>query len=249
MLIYSIVFITGLILGSFLNVVIYRLKELETIVLTRSHCPECKAELKWYDLIPFLSFIMLKTKCRYCGKPISWQYPLVEFGTALMFVLIFWQFGNTLGAYFLMLITLFLIVIFVYDLLHSIIPDEMVYPAIIIALIYLVIGNMANFKLALISALIGGGFFIILYLLGKGKWMGFGDVKLGVLMGLLLPYPKILPALFIAFVLGTIVGLILIVFKKKTIKSEVPFGPFLIIGTYFAIFYGDKILNWYLQLF
>ncbi|MCL5795052.1 MAG: prepilin peptidase [Patescibacteria group bacterium] len=261
MLIYFIIFIFGLIIGSFLNVVIYRLKEMETIVNTRSHCPKCKRELAWYDLIPFLSFIILKTKCRYCGKPISWQYPLVEIGTALLFTCIYWHFGNTFLTYFLILISCFLIVIFVYDLLHYIIPNEMIWPAIILTLLYLCISpfiklypstplHLYTLSLtpALIGSAIGAGFIGLLVLITKGKGMGVGDIKLGFLLGLLNPYPYTILSLFVAFGLGALVGIFLIIFSKKSFKTAIPFGPFLIVGIFVTLFWGQKIVEWYLSL-
>lgn len=247
-----IIFVFGLIIGSFLNVVIYRLKELETIAHTRSHCPKCKRKLAWYDLIPFFSFILLKTKCRYCGKPISWQYPLVEIGTALIFTCIYWHFGNTILTYFLILISCFLIVIFVYDLLHFIIPEEMIWPAIILAILYLCISPfLSSYFLPLTSSLIGAtiaaGFITLLVLITRGKGMGVGDIKLGFLLGLLNPYPLTFFSLFIAFGLGAILGIFLILMKKKTFKSAIPFGPFLIIGIFATLFWGEKIVAWYMN--
>lgn len=248
MLIAIIIFIFGLLIGSFLNVVIYRLPELHTILGTRSHCPKCKTILKWYDLIPFFSFILLKTRCRYCTKPISWQYPLVEVGTGLLFLLLYLKFGFTLYTCYLLLVSCFLIVIFVYDLLHYVIPEEMLWPAIILSLIYLAFNSINQFKLALLGVLIAVAFLGLLYLLGRGKWMGMGDVKLAILLGLLAPFPQVLVVLFVAFVLGSIVGLCLLVLKMKSLKSEIPFGPFLILGLYISIFWGDKILKWYLGI-
>jgi len=245
MLTLFIIFILGLLIGSFLNVVIFRMNELHTIILTRSHCQECKKEIAWYDLIPFLSFIILKTKCRYCDKPISWQYPLVEVGTAILSVLIYWKFGNHLYTYFLLATTYFLIVIFVYDLKKYLIPDEMLYPAIIIAIIYRAFDSPLNFKMTLLGVLIAVGFLGIIYLLGKGKWMGFGDVKLAILLGLVTPFPLVIITIFLAFLIGSVVGLIMVSLKQKKLKSEVPFAPFLIIGLYLSIFFGEKIISWY----
>ena len=245
---YLIVILIGLVVGSFLNVVIFRMRELHTVVNTRSHCLECKKEIAWYDLIPFFSFFLLKTRCRNCKKPISWQYPLVEAGTAILFLLFYLKFGLTWDLMFQCLIGVFLIVIFVYDLKHSLIPDEMLYPAIVLAVIYAATQNMAIFKMALLSFAISLGFFLLIYLLGKGKWMGLGDVKLSILLGFLAPFPNILIVLFFAFIIGSIVGIILIFSGKKTLKSEIPFGPFMIIGLYLGIFFSDQILAWYLNL-
>lgn len=261
---YLMIFVFGLAVGSFLNCVIYRLQENENFFWGRSFCPHCKHVLSWKDLFPLFSFLTLKGKCRYCQKPISWQYPLVEIATALLFVLIFnfQQFGpelttgglsafnleNLLITCYLLLITSLLIIIFVYDLKHYLIPDEIIYSAISIALIYNffdiqhLIGNTGR------AALGAGAFFSLMYLISKGKWLGFGDVKLAFFMGLFLGFPNILVALFLAFFIGAIVGLGLIAINKKTFKSEVPFAPFLVTGTFLAMFLGKEFINWYFNL-
>jgi leader peptidase (prepilin peptidase)/N-methyltransferase len=236
---YLIIFIFGLIIGSFLNSVIYRLEVEQSPLRGKSYCPKCKHILKWQDLIPVLSFIILKGRCRYCQKSISFQYPLVELATGILFVLIFNQFPILLFSIFYFLISSFLIVIFIYDLKHYLIPDKIIYPAIIIAGIF-------NFQLfSILSALGAALFFGILVLITRGRGMGIGDIKLAFLMGLILGFPNILVALFLAFFLGSIIGIGLILFKKKSLKSKIPFAPFLIIGTFFALFWGENIINWY----
>lgn len=234
------IFILGLSVGSFLNSVIYRLETGESLLLKRSYCPNCRHQLSWYDLIPVLSFLFLKGRCRYCSQKISWQYPLVEISTGALFALIFsLQLISTL---YLFIIASFLIVIFVYDLKHYIIPDKVVYPAVALALIF-------NFQIASILSAAGAAlFFGAVVLLSHGKWMGEGDVKLAALTGLLLGFPNIIVALFLAFFIGAIIGIGLILGRKKRLKSEVPFAPFLVSGTFGAIFFGEKIINWYLSL-
>jgi len=267
-----VVFILGLTVGSFLNCVIYRLKTGQNFLKGHSSCPHCLHQLKWYDLIPVLSFILLKGKCRYCKKPISWQYPLVELITGLLFLQIFnFQFSWTLSGglsvellfnefsifnflnliYYWFIVSL-LIVIFVYDLKWYVIPDKIVYPAIIIALIFnfqfSIFNQFSIFKFSILSALGTSIFFLAIFLISRGKWLGFGDVKLAFFMGLFLGFPDILVALFLAFLIGAMIGLGLIIFKKKGLKSEIPFGPFLITGTLIALFWGNQIINWYLNL-
>lgn len=243
------VFILGLIIGSFLNCVIYRLEADKSFLFGRSFCPQCNHTLSGWDLIPVLSFLFLKGKCRYCQKPISIQYPLVELATGLLFLLIFNStfYDLPLTIYYL-LITCFLILIFIYDLKHYIIPDQIIYSAILISFLYLLITNhlMPN---TILSALGASGFFLLIYLVSRGQWLGFGDVKLAFLMGLFLGFPHILVALFLSFFIGAVVGLLLIAKGKKTLKSEVPFGPFLVIGTIIAFLYGQRLINWYLNLF
>ena len=265
-----IVFLLGLVVGSFLNCVIYRL----ALPRGRSFCPYCKHPLSWQDLIPVLSFFILRGKCRYCGKKISWQYPLVEIATALLFLLIFnsqltenssllayrelfsvLSFQDLLTICFLLLISCFLLIIFVYDLRHFVIPDKIIYPAIGIALIYnfyqlltthYPLSTVLNNLYAAFGAAV---FFLAIVLVSRGKWMGLGDVKLAFLMGLFLGFPNILIALFFAFLIGAIIGVGLILAKRKTLKSEVPFGPFLVTGTFIALFWGERIAQWYLDLF
>ncbi|MGB2762768.1 MAG: prepilin peptidase [Minisyncoccales bacterium] len=260
-LLYFFVFIFGLVIGSFLNCVIYRLEKKESALSGRSYCPHCKHQLKWYDLIPLLSFIILKGKCRYCQKPISIQYPLVELATAFLFVLIFLRpnletrFGlfnlDLFNFVFLLIIASVLIIIFVYDLKHYIIPDKVIFPAILLVLLYQLIFNfqLNNFYSVLISAFGAATFFLIIVLVTKGKGMGIGDIKLAFLMGLLLGWPNIFVALFFAFLIGAIMGIGLILAHKKTLKSEVPFGPFLVTGTFIALFWGKELINFYLNLF
>ncbi|MFA5877818.1 MAG: prepilin peptidase [Candidatus Staskawiczbacteria bacterium] len=240
----------GLIVGSFLNCVIFRLEKKESFLRGRSYCPACHHQLSWRDLVPVLSYISLSGKCRYCKKGISIQYPIVELATAALFLLVFWHSGFQvdLEFEFLILISTLSIIIFVYDLKHYIIPDRVVFPAIFLALIFdlqfFVLGQFSTLS----SAIIASGLFLLIFLVSKGKWLGFGDVKLVFLMGLILGFPNILAALFLAFFIGGIIGIGLIIAGKKGMKSEIPFGPFLITGTFLAIFFGQNLINWYLNL-
>lgn len=244
---YSIIFLFGLIVGSFLNCIIYRLEVGKSFLGGHSFCPYCKHELVWHDLIPVFSFLILKGKCRYCQKPISIQYPLIELTTAILFILVF-NSQNLLNTGYLLLTTSFLIIIFVYDLKHYIIPDKVIFPAILTSFLFLFTTNSLLLN-TILSAFGASFFFLLIYLISQGQWMGFGDVKLSFLMGLHLGFPNILVALFSAFFTGAIIGLILIAQSKKTLKSMVPFGPFLVFGTFLAMFYGELIINWYCNLF
>lgn len=248
---YFFIFIFGLIVGSFLNCVIFRLEKEESFVKGRSYCPNCKKTLKAKDLVPILSFLILRGKCRYCQKKISRQYPLVEFFTGLLFVLVFWKSGfsfDIAGILFSLATFCFLVVIFVYDLRHFLILDKVIYPAIILAFIFRLFDFQKLLSDFLPSALMGFVFFLAIFLISRGKWLGFGDVKLIFLLGLFLGFPDILLALFLSFTLGAIIGTGLIVLKKKNFKSEVPFAPFLVLGSAIAFFWGAEILNWYLSL-
>ena len=254
------VFIFGLLIGSFLNCVIYRLEKAESFLKGRSYCPHCQHSLAWQDLIPIFSFLILKGKCRYCQKRISIQYPLVELTTAIIFLLIFnfqlltFNFQNLINAIFLFVISPFLIIIFVYDLKHYLIPDKITYPAIFITFFYQLfkIWNMGNWEWFriwnLFFSVLPAFFFLALIIFSKETWMGWGDFKLAILLGLLLSWPNILVGLFLAFFFGAIIGIGLIILKKKQWKSEIPFGPFLVFGNFLALFWGEEIINWYLSL-
>jgi len=256
------VFIFGLCIGSFLNAVIYRLNQKKTLK-GRSICPVCKHQLEWRDLVPVFSFLVLGRKCRYCKEKISWQYPLVEIVTAVIFLIIFninlqsfilstSSFGGFLYLAFLFYIASVFVIILFYDLNYYIIPDKILFPAIIITALYRLSGLINWDLLSILSyvfaVIIGAGFFLTIFLFSKGRWMGFGDVKLAVLMGLLLGFPNILAALFMAFLSGAVVGSVLLILKKKGLKSEIPFGPFLVLGTFIALFWGDTIINWYMAV-
>ena len=249
-LINILVFILGLCIGSFLNCVIYRLEQ-EKSLKGRSFCPRCKHQLSWQDLFPIFSYLFLRGKCRYCKDKISIHYPIVELATALLFLTIFnyFQTANFVMLVFLFYIASALVIIFVYDVKHLEIPDKVLFPAIFITLAYRLFVDVALLPNYLLAVVIASGFFLIIFLISKGKWMGFGDVKLAALMGLLLGINNVLVALFIAFFLGAIIGIILMVFKQKGLKSEIPFGPFLITGIFLALFYGQQIINWYSQIF
>lgn len=252
-LIIILVAFFGLSVGSFLNVVILRFETIESIIKTRSHCPHCKKQLPWYDLVPFFSYLILAGRCRWCKKNISLQYPVVEAVTAAIFVLIYLQYSISWESFFLVLISSLLIVVAVYDWLHMEIPDILIYSGAVFASALIIynlwqIQSLAdlNYWLSYVYALlIGAGFFGFLVLVSRQKWMGWGDVMLAGLMGLILGYPNILVALFLAFLLGSLVSLILIITKQKTIKDAVPFGPFLVIATFIALFWGNEIMNYY----
>lgn len=248
------VFILGLSIGSFLNCVIYRLEKEESFVKGRSYCPHCKHQLIWLDLIPVASFLLLQGKCKYCHGKISIQYPLIEILTGLIFLLVFnlqpsiFNIAGMINLVFLLYIASALIIIFVYDLKYYLIPDNVLFPAIIVTFLYRLfyISLIWNYLLAIIIAF---GFFLFIFLISKGKWMGFGDVKLAILLGLLLGFPNILVGLFLSFFLGAIIGISLIILNKKGLKSEMPFAPFLIMGTFVAMFFSQQIIQWYLQFF
>ncbi len=257
-----IIFIFGTIVGSFLNCVIYRLAPHQYngggFLKGRSYCPLCKHTLSWQDLVPVLSFLFLKGKCRHCQKKISWQYPLVELSTGILFLLIYLINRGPSSVIFNWVVGSFLIIIFIYDLKHYIIPDKIIYPAIIIALIFNYLASVYGseggeeiylFDYQFLSAFGAAAFFLLIVLISRGKWMGVGDIKLAFLMGLILGWPNILVALFSAFFIGAVIGTGLIAAGRKKLSSEVPFGPFLVTGTFLAMLCGEEIIDWYLNLF
>ncbi|MBI4779524.1 prepilin peptidase [Candidatus Falkowbacteria bacterium] len=261
-LILIFVFLFGLIIGSFLNCLIWRLHKKEGL-LNRSYCPKCKKQIAWYDNIPVLSFIMLKGKCRQCKKPISWQYPIVELTTGILFLIVFIanlkltpfnEFPIIFNSKFLITILRdwFLVsvmtVIFIYDLRWYLILDIITLPACLIMLIFNLFLNFSLWNL-LISGIIGGSFFLIQFVVSRGRWIGGGDIRLGLLMGLALGWPGVLAAVIIAYFIGSIVGVGLILAGKKRWGSEVPLGIFLSAGTIITLFWQTQIINWYFNVF
>jgi len=250
-----LVVLFGLCVGSFLNCLLYRLEIGESFLKGRSYCPACKHPLGWLDLIPVISFLWLGGKCRYCKAKISWQYPLVEIITAAIFLFIWYvQFASyslqsVISLFFSWYLAASFIGIFVYDLRHFIIPDKLLFPAIAATVVY---QAATNYQYLFFNSLWAGlgafTFFLAIFLLSRGLWMGFGDVKLAFLLGLILGFPNIVTGLFLAFLFGAIIGVALLMLQKKGLKSEVPFAPFLIAGTFVAMFWGQELLRWYSSL-
>jgi prepilin signal peptidase PulO-like enzyme (type II secretory pathway) len=251
--IIAIIFlIFGLIIGSFLNVVIFRLNTKKTFG-GRSKCTACQKELSWYELFPVFSFIFLKGRCKGCKTKISWQYPLVELLTGLVFACLFLKFQNIFYtnayifagtmAYYAGMFSL-LIVIAVYDLKHRIIPDVLVLILGVLSFVGLFFFSGFGFNMHLPSiwellsgVLIALPFFLI-WLFSKGVWMGLGDAKLAIGLGWLLGLSRALSGIVLAFWTGAIIGLILIaVSKKHNLKSEIPFAPFLVLGAILAFLF------------
>lgn len=254
-------FLFGTIIGSFLNVVIYRTTHGDSPANGRSRCTKCKKVIAWYDNIPLLSFLMLKGKCRKCKKPISWQYPIVEFTTGLLFVwwylvgFAFFQLTQQPHVYIQPLYWLFigvmLLIIFVVDMRYFIIPDFatfMVGAGALVYRLYLVATNVMRWQDAFSSVLMGialCAFLGALWYFTKGKGMGFGDVKYSLSMGVLLGWPRGLVGMFTAFAIGALVGVALLMLKRKKLKQAIPFGPFLVIGTLVALMWGMPLWEWY----
>lgn len=234
----------GLGIGSFFNVVIFRLPESESIQ-GRSRCPHCKHQLSWYELIPVASYVFLAGKCRHCEVSISLQYPVVELIMATLFVIIAqWFWPNPIQIVIYTIYTALLILIFIYDLKYYLIPDAFTLPGIVLAIIGAFILGISPLNLA-IGMTVGGGLFSLQYLISKGRWIGGGDIRLGFLLGAMLGWPNVLVSLFTAYLVGAAVAIGLMIRGRKTMKDMLPFGTFLSIATIFSFLWGDAIIHWY----
>ncbi len=248
--------------GSFLNVVVYRLKDTETI-LGRSFCRKCHHQIRWYDNIPLLSFLFLQGKCRDCGERISWQYPLLEFLTAACFALIGQYFfdifdsGTWPETAWLLILTSLLLVIAAYDLLHMEIPVSLLVAGGILTILFLAVDALTVHGLdssffgrpmqSLVGALVVGGLFFMLVFASRETWMGWGDVWLGALAGGLVGLSGALFMMTLSFGVGAMVGIVLMLSGEKGMKSQLPFAPYLVIGTIGTLFFS-KIFPEYLSL-
>lgn len=272
-------FVLGLAVGSFLNVIIERLSTHESVWFSRSRCDHCHKRIFWCDNIPLLSFILLGGKCRHCKEKISIQNPLVELVMGGLFSFSYYKllpnyhqittelplnfnwisikFQFCANLLFIWFIISALVAIFIYDLRHQIIPDEIVYPAIIVSLIFTLLrcyivtllGEPSShlaiqpFSNYFFSAVGTGLFFLGLVLITKGRGMGGGDIKLGFLMGLVSGWPYILLALYLAFLSGAFISLVLIAVGLKRFGQTIPFGPFLSASTIVTLLYGECLLK------
>ncbi|MEO5646486.1 MAG: prepilin peptidase [Candidatus Paceibacterota bacterium] len=250
------IFIFGLIIGSFLNVVILRLNTGRSPAQGRSKCARCNTPLSWYELIPVFSYIGLKGKCKTCNTHISFQYPIVELLTAIVFTIIYTTALATYGFttmtaivfVFSTIIAALLIIIFVYDIRHTIIPDTIVYLFIIMALLSILWSTFTVSGFSAGIAIFNGVFvalpFFLLWALSKGRFMGFGDVKLALGIGWLLGLTGGFSALLFSFWIGGIVGLFMLALSRKYhMRSEIPFAPFLIMGTFIVGVWGVTIFS------
>src|SRR3989344_6549762 len=248
------VFIFGLVVGSFLNAAIYRLRPVSknTKLSGRSACPNCRHTLSWYDLIPLASFLILRGRCRYCRKSISWQYPIVELTTGIVWFIL-WQFllFDWPVKLLYLILAADLVFIFVYDLKYYLILDKVIYLGLIAALV-IVLGQTTTLGADYLfragaGSLISGGLFFLLVTVSKEKWMGRGDIALGFLLGLVAPWPLVWLFLTLAFCLGAVVGVILLIFGKKKLSSQIPFAPFLITASLITIVFGERLVGIYLR--
>ncbi|MFC1756921.1 prepilin peptidase [Patescibacteria group bacterium] len=243
-MLHILILLFGTAVGSFLNVVILRLNSGMSFVKGGSRCFSCQKPLKWHELIPIFSFLAQKRKCRGCGSKISWQYPAIEITTGLLFLLIFLKFDSWLLAIGYWLITSLLVVIAVYDIRHFIIPNKIVWLFNLVAFLGIFYKG-PSFVGSILAGVLFFAFFAILWAVSRGKWMGFGDAKLALGLGWFLGPINTISAFLFSFWLGAIWGLILmVIFRDKySIKSKIPFAPFLILGSLLAFFLDINLLT------
>jgi len=244
--------VTGMIVGSFLNVCICRMPKGESVVFPPSHCPRCDYRIRWYDNIPLVSYLVLRGKCRGCGMHISIQYPLVELLNGLLSLALFLRFGPTLPFLVLFLFCSALVVITFIDLEHQIIPDEISLSGIVIGFIFSFFLQGHSWLNSLLGILLGGGSLLLVaygyqWLTGK-EGMGGGDIKLLAMMGAFLGWKSILFIIFASSLVGSLIGITIMLVQKKDSKLAIPFGPYLAFGAVLFIFFGRQIIHWYLNM-
>ncbi|MFQ5848823.1 MAG: prepilin peptidase [Candidatus Methylomirabilales bacterium] len=254
-------FVLGLVIGSFCNVCIHRIPEGESIVIPGSRCPNCRTAIRAYDNIPLLSFLLLKGQCRSCGHRISWQYPVVELLTGILFAVTVVRFGLTWHTAILWAFVAALVIVTFIDLEHQIVPDVITLPGITIGLIWsvltalLVIGGPptpVSFSPpapleALLGTVVGGGILYLVAVLSRGG-MGGGDIKLTAMVGALLGWQEVLLTIFLGTLTGSVIALLLLASGRKGRKDPMPFGPFLALGAILALFWGDELIAGYFRL-
>ncbi len=252
---FVFIVIAGLVWGSFLNVVIYRLPRKLSLVRPPSTCPGCGARIKPYDNVPVLSYLWLGGKCRSCGRGISPVYPLVEALTALGFILVFCRSGRTAGLEFFAgcLFTSALITLGFIDYFHQVLPDAITMPGLVLALVYSFFRDDLTFRGALVGAVSGAGFLLVVYgayrLIRKKEGLGMGDVTMLLMVGAYLGLARTLLTLVLGSFVGALVGVFLIVRRKKDLQFALPFGTFLAPAAFVSALWGERIVSAYLALY
>ena len=251
-LILMFTFIFGTLIGSFLNVVVYRLPREESLSFPPSHCPTCNSRLQFYDLVPIFSYLFLRGKCRNCNESISLRYPIVEGLTGFLFFFTVYSFGFTMEALGYILIIGLLVPIFLIDYDHSIIPDELNLGIIVVALLMIAFQiysgekGLKELPFHIFGLLAGGGLFFFIAVVTNGA-MGGGDIKIMAALGFLFGLSNTVVLTFFSFVLGGVLSSILILLKIKKRKDYIPFGPFICLAAFITIFWGDAIFHWYIN--
>jgi len=283
MTVFIIIFF-GLALGSFLSVIFSRLELAELprpkqrttratkakshstahdIFFGRSRCDHCHKHIAWYDNIPLISHLVLRGRCRHCGKQISVYHPVLELSAAMVVLASDLFYGLHVQFFITAVFGLILLLLFAFDARYGILPNKVVIPGIILALVVIATQFALSLSpnpmlllpwevepgLHLLGGVAAGGFFLLLSLLSRGAWIGGGDIKLGMLIGLLLGLPYVLVALVLAYLIGTAYAVALLVTRHANLQTMVPFGPMLIAGFFVAAYYGDFIIEWYATWF
>ena len=252
---YFAAFVLGCIWGSFSNVCIYRLPNDQSVVKGRSFCTSCKEQIKWYDNIPFLSFIFLKGKCRRCGNKISSQYFLVEFVSAISFVIVYHLYGITITTLLLIILSVFFIIIFFIDLKHFIIPNELTFPLMLIGFVKSFEPNLNQTIFPnYINSLIGGVFgYLIIWLIilfykkvRNKDGMGLGDAKLMAVVGFWFGWTSIPFTIFISSFVALFFAIPSLIKKNKNMTTQIPFGPYIIIGCIIYVSFANQIKHMFL---
>lgn len=252
-LFFVFAFCLGAIIGSFLNVCIYRIPAGESIVSPASCCPNCQASIRWYQNVPIFSYLVLGGKCASCRMSISIRYPLVEALTGGLFALIFWRFGFLWATPVYWVFVAALVVITFIDLDHQIIPDVISLPGIPVGFLCSFAIPWISWTDSLLGVLIGGGSLYLVaagyVLLTKKEGMGGGDIKLLAMLGAYLGWKAVLPIIFIASLVGSLVGVPLMLLKGADSRLAIPFGPFLAFAALICLLWGPQLVIWYLSLF
>jgi leader peptidase (prepilin peptidase)/N-methyltransferase len=238
----------GLVIGSFLNVVIARLPDGRSMWQPRSACPGCGTPIAWHDNVPLVSFIALRGRCRACGMAISPRYPIVEAATGLLFAAAYLVLGPTLDFVVAAVLLSILVAITAIDLSHQIIPDVITLPGIVVGIIANLATRRVTWIESLLGIVVGGGIFFVIILASRGG-MGGGDMKLGAMLGAFLGWKLGLLALLLGVLSGGAVALVLLILGRKGRKEAIPFGPFLALGGAVTYLWGAKLLGWYLGYF
>jgi leader peptidase (prepilin peptidase) / N-methyltransferase len=245
-------FLFGSLVGSFLNVCICRLPKGESVVFPASHCTKCEYVIRWYDNIPMLSYALLRGKCRRCGEPFSLQYPLVEFLNGALTLALFLRFGLSFVFGILFVFCSAMVVITFIDLEHQIIPDSITLPGIVIGFAVSFFIPQFGWMNSLIGIVAGGGSLLLVgylfELVTKKEGMGGGDIKLLAMMGAFFGWKAVLFIIFASSLIGSVIGISVILMQKKGLSLRIPFGPFLASAALLYVFYGNKIIFWYLNM-
>lgn len=247
-------FVFGLVVGSFLNVVLTRLKAGEALT-GRSRCPNCRKQLAWYHNIPVVSFLLLRGRCRYCQAPISWQYPLVEVASGLLWTLGYlWfgaelsfgvSFGSALPLLSFGVFSSFLLALFVFDLRWYILPDEVTLPGIVVVFVLGLLGGK-DWQTLLLVGLVGAAWFWVQHAVSQGAWVGDGDIRLGALVALMVgSWAGLLLVFLLTYLSGALVGMGLMITRQKTWQSHLPLGTFLTAATVVVLLWGGSLWQWY----